>query len=397
MSIRRFLAVTHEATITGAPMNLLHLMRWLRANTDLDLQVLVLADGPLRDRFEQVAEVTVIDRGSIASAMRLVELGLHHLGSRRAWRPVAAGRLVPQLRHLRDLDVVYLNSLASLPVLPFLPPSGLVVSHVHELQVATRTQRPHIRELLRDGPDLWIAASGAVRDLLVDEAGVPSASVRVHYEFIDAVGVAARRISIRQVSELRRSYRIPADAAVVMGAGTVDWRKGPDLFIQLATEVRRRTREPVHFVWLGGDLQGIDMARLRSDLERSGADHVHFIGTHPDPVPWFAVADVFALTSREDPFPLVCLEHAAMGHPIVTYRNGGMPELLEAAGPAAATGIVDHLDVGAMAERILALLDDDGLRQAASEELRRRVLGHHDVSVAAPELLADLESAWSRR
>jgi glycosyltransferase involved in cell wall biosynthesis len=393
MTIRRFLAVTHEATITGAPMNLLHLVRWLTEHTDIEVHVLVLQDGPLRQRFESVAEVTVLDRQAAASAARLVEMGLHHLGSRRVWRPIAAARLVPQLRHLRDADIVYLNSLGSLSVLPFLPPASLVVSHVHELQVATRTQRPHIQELLRSGPDLWVAASGAVGDMLVHEVGVPATAVRVHHEFIDATGVASRVVDLREVSELRRSYRIPADAAVVMGAGTIDWRKGPDLFIQLATEVRRRTREPVHFVWLGADLESVDMARLRSDLTRSGADHVHFSGIQIDPFPWFTVADVFALTSREDPFPLVCLEHAAMGHPIVTYRNGGMPELLDAAGPAAAAGIVDYLDVGTMAERVLALLEDDELRTAASDELRFRVLEHHDVSVAAPALLEDLEAA----
>lgn len=397
MSIRRLLAVTHEATITGAPMNLLHLVRWLTEHTDIEVHVLVLQDGPLRPRFESVADVTVLDRGGAASAIRLVETGLHHLGSSRAWRPVAAARLVPQLRHLRDIDVVYLNSLGSLSVLPFLPPAGLVVSHVHELQVATRTQRPHIQHLLRSGPDLWVAASAAVGEMLVDEVGVPAEAVRVHHEFIDATDVAAREAELREVSSLRRSYRIPADAAVVMGAGTVDWRKGPDLFIQLATEVRRRTREPVHFVWMGADLRSIDMVRLRSDLARARADHVHFGGVQPDPVPWFSVADVFALTSREDPFPLVCLEHAAMGHPIVTYRNGGMPELLEAAGPAAATGIIDYLDVGAMATQVLRLLEDEELRQAASDGLRRRVLEHHDVTVAAPALLRDLEAAWAER
>jgi glycosyltransferase involved in cell wall biosynthesis len=111
----------------------------------------------------------------------------------------------------------------------------------------------------------------------------------------------------------------------------------------------------------------------------------------PDPLPWFAMGDVFALTSREDPYPLVGLECAALAKPIVTYRNGGLPELLEAAGPEAALGVVDHLDVGAMAEQVIALLDNDRLRRTAGEQLRRHVLAHHDASVAAPALWADLQ------
>src|SRR5690606_23667406 len=109
-----------------------------------------------------------------------------------------------------------------------------------------------------------------------------------------------------------------------------------------------------------------------------------------DPMPWFAMADVFALTSREDPYPLVCLENATLGTPIVTYRNGGMPELLEAAGPEAALGIIDYLDVGAMATRIIELLTSEDLSKKAGTQLRDRVMAVHDVDVAAPKLAADL-------
>jgi len=391
MSPVRLLAVTHETTLTGAPMNLLHLLTWIREHTDIDLHVLIVDDGPLRHRFEAISEVTVLDRASMWKALGLAERGLVHLGSSRAWHKLAATRLVPQLRHLEGFDIAYLNSLASLSVLPHLPPTRAVVSHVHELEVALRSWRPGPgRDAFMTRPDRWIAASGAVRHMLIDEVGLPAERVLLHHEFIPAQNIASRRPSLRDTEQRRRELRIPADAAIVMGAGTIDWRKGPDLFVQLAAEMRRRTREPVHFIWVGGDLGGIEMTRLQADIDRTGADHVHFIGTRPDPYPWFAMADVFALTSREDPYPLVVLEHAAMGHPIVTYRNGGIPELLDAAGPWAAQGIVDHLDVGALADRTLALLNSDHQRRLAADEVQAYVLAHHDVDVAAPKLVADI-------
>lgn len=390
---RRLLAVAHEATLTGSPMNLLHLLRWVRAETDTEVHTLVLHDGALRHRFEEVGEVTLLDRWAPAALLGTVQAGLVHLGSSRAWKPVAAARLRPQLARLGSFDLVYLNSLPSVQVLPYLRESRAVVAHVHELQVAFQTwdSTSQVQDF-RTRPDRWLAASGAVRDLLVDEIGLPPAQVLVHHEFIQARELAARSVSLREIERCRQEYRIPAEASVVVGAGTVDWRKGADLFVQLATEVRRRTRDPVHFVWVGGDLRGADFVRVRSDLERAGADHVHFVGVRPDPVPWFAMADVFALTSREDPFPLVVLESASLGVPIVTYRNGGIPELLTAAGPDAAQGIIDHLDVGAMAAQVLALLGDPVRRAAAADQVRSRVLDAHDVSVAAPRLWADLEA-----
>ncbi|WCO65865.1 glycosyltransferase [Iamia majanohamensis] len=387
----RLLAVAHEVTLTGAPMNLLHLLRWLRAHEDVEVHTLVVRDGPLRHRFEEVGGVTLLDRWVVPELLGTLQVGLEHLGSRRAWKPVAAARLIPQLRGLDDFDLVYCNSLTSASMLRHLPASGAVVAHAHELEVAYRLWRAeHEVSLFRTRPDRWIAASGAVRDLLVGEVGLPPDRVSVHHEFIDVGQVDGRAVGLREVERCRRELRIPTDAAVVVGAGTVDWRKGPDLFVQLACEVRRRTREPVHFVWVGGDLRSPDWERVRSDRDRAGADHVHFVGVKPDPLPWFAMADVFALTSREDPFPLVCLEAAALGVPIVTYRNGGMPELLEAAGAEAAHGIVDHLDVGALAERTLALVDSDALRAVAGASLRERVRAEHDVTVAAPRLWADL-------
>src|SRR5690606_28784969 len=116
-------------------------------------------------------------------ALGIAHRGLLHLGSRRAYRPIARARLVPQLRALRDFDVVYLNSLPSLAVLPYLPPAQLVVSHVHELQVAVRTWRhtPEF-ELFSSRPDLWVAASDAVGRLLTDEIGLPPSRVAVHHE-----------------------------------------------------------------------------------------------------------------------------------------------------------------------------------------------------------------------
>lgn len=391
MTLRRLLAVTHEATVTGAPMNLLHLLTWIREETDIETHLLVVDDGPLRHRFEQITEVTVLDQSIAARALGLTQLGLRHLGSTRAWRPVAAARLVPQLRHLRGFDLVYLNSLTSLSVSPYLPANGPVVSHVHELEVATRTLPSIERGLLESVPSAWIAASDAVRRMLVEEVGLLGERVLLHYEYVDPRPFERPGPSLRDIERMRREVGVPSEAAVVMGAGTIDWRKGPDLFVQVATEVRRRTRDAVSFLWVGGHLEGSDWERVSSDIRRAGADHVRFLGFKTDPRRWFALADVFALTSREDPFPLVCLEHALLSHPIVTYRNGGMVELLAAAGPDAATGIVDHLDVGSFADRVISFLESDRRRSMAGAQLRERVSAHHTTAVSAPALIDDLE------
>ena len=54
---KRVLFISHDATRTGAPMILLHLLRWLRANTELSFDVLLRDGGELAGEFEQTAQV----------------------------------------------------------------------------------------------------------------------------------------------------------------------------------------------------------------------------------------------------------------------------------------------------------------------------------------------------
>lgn len=393
MTLRRMLAVTHEASLTGAPMVFADLMEWIGQNTDIELDVLLMQDGPLRQRLERVATVTTPKATRVGSTLDMAAQVLIARGSTNMAPKVEALRLRREYGDYDGYDLLYLNSQTTLDILPFLPRSGPVVSHIHELGTAVRLFQSIARDptLLRNGPDHWVAAAAAVQQMLVEQVGCPPDRVHLHHAFIRAREISDRLVDPGEVGRLRRSLGIPQDAAVVMAAGTVDWRKAPDLFVQLAGEVQRRTDRPVHFVWVGGDLTSDEWIKTEGDLARAGTPNVHFTGLQDDPIPWFHLADVFVLTSHEDPFPLVCLEHAALGHPIVTFRNGGMPELLGPAGVEAAAGIVDHLDVTGMATRVLELLASAPLRATVGEQLRSRVLGHHDLSVAAPALVDDLE------
>jgi glycosyltransferase involved in cell wall biosynthesis len=86
------------------------------------------------------------------------------------------------------------------------------------------------------------------------------------------------------------------------------------------------------------------------------------IGEVADTAPYMAGLDLFLLTSREDPFPLVMLEAARQAVPVVCFEGAG-----------GATEFVDET-VGAT----VPMLDVAGMTAAvkrfkASPELRRRV------------------------
>ena len=98
----------------------------------------------------------------------------------------------------------------------------------------------------------------------------------------------------------------------------------------------------------------------------------------------FAAMDVFALTSREDPFPLVMLEAAAAGVPLVCFAGGGgAPEFAHPdAGRVAA-----YLDVAGMAAAVSDLLEREEERQRMGQIAAERVRKRHTVDQAGPVLV----------
>jgi glycosyltransferase involved in cell wall biosynthesis len=97
---------------------------------------------------------------------------------------------------------------------------------------------------------------------------------------------------------------------------------------------------------------------------------------------------VFALVSREDPFPLVMLEAAFAGKPVVCFEGaGGAPEFVE---PDAGF-VVPYLDVGAMADRVAQLLRSEDLRLQLGQRGHDKVRRQHDVEIAGPQILGVIE------
>ena len=171
---------------------------------------------------------------------------------------------------------------------------------------------------------------------------------------------------------------------MVGACGMISWRKGTDLFVQLARRVLAATAKPVMFVWLGGPLDQGEYQNLRYDARVMGIDdRLVFPGAVDSPLPYFNQFDVFVLPSREDPFPLVMMEAASLGKPLVCFAHAGSaPELVE----SDAGMVVPYMDLDAMAAAVLKLMDDPELRATLGEGARRKILERHDLAVGAEHI-----------
>jgi len=381
MTARGILFVSHDATRSGAPIALLHFLRWFKTNSKRPFAVLLQVGGELVADFEELADTWSIDRSCWRrDALRtrlLITAGLGALARR------AEAKDVQRFAAMCSPSLVYVNSIASARVIDVLDPQVPVLSHVHELGFAFRVNASSALPRLIAQTRQFIACSNSVRQNLVHEEGVAPERVETVYESISVNQVRGERTRQQILQELHA----PANALLVVGCGTVSWRKGVDLFVQLARAVCGQ-RPGAYFAWIGGGAPW-ELAQFEHDVRLAGLrEKTRLVGAVSKPADYLAAADVFVLTSREDPYPLACLEAAALEKPIVCFADaGGMPEFVE----GDCGFIVPYLDITEMADRVVSLLDSSDCRLRMGAAARRKVAERHDVSSAAPRIMEIIE------
>ena len=251
--------------------------------------------------------------------------------------------------------MIYSNTITNGMVIDALAaPARTVITHVHELShwIDNRVDPVGLARTMHH-TDRFIAASRAVEAHLL-RMGVAPSMVDVVYETVDL----RERPSDNARTAIRRLHGIPPGAFVVGGVGTTDWRKAPDVFVQVAAALMRlRPHADLHFLWLGGHDGGLADAELRHDAVLAGLEgRVHFVAAQPNPLDYLSGFDVLALTSREDPFPLVCLEAASVGTPIVCFAGAGGAPSSSRPMPVC---IVPYLDVHAFARALARAIRND--------------------------------------
>ena len=102
-----------------------------------------------------------------------------------------------------------------------------------------------------------------------------------------------------------------------------------------------------------------DEARHQAHARRHGAgERVHFAGATSEPAGYYAAADAFLLPTAYEAFPLVSLEAAAAGLPLLAARVSGVEELVD----DGRNGWFVTRDASAIAQRLRRLGDDPALR-----------------------------------
>jgi glycosyltransferase involved in cell wall biosynthesis len=175
---------------------------------------------------------------------------------------------------------------------------------------------------------------------------------------------------MKRAGELRRQFKIPVQAPVVLFVGRLTRDKGiPELF-QAFLQLEKQL--PETRLLLVGSFEDGDPLPL--DLRKQMEAHPHIIlaGPASDPAPYYATADVLVLPSHREGLPTVVLEGHAAGIPVIGARVTGIVDLLV----DGKTGLLFPVgDVTALAAAMAVLIRDKDLADRlalAGQELVKR-------------------------
>jgi glycosyltransferase involved in cell wall biosynthesis len=344
--------VSHDARPTGSQYLMLHLGKAIRSDVGRDVEFVLLGDGILLDEFAAVGAVHLLtDPDQRSAAARSVARRLRERGSEAAIiGSVVSGDFVATLREAGFRVVSLVNEFPGvIRQLNCVGRAVAVALHADVVVFPNRRVEAEFAALVSTP-----LGQGVVR---------PQGLYRQHAGK-DLGHVGSYRAA------LRTRFRCPPDTQIVIGVGQPDARTGFDLFIDTALHVCGQ-REDVVFIWIGPQIESLLPDAWQRWAWSECWHRIHVSGQvgFEDLDTFYRGADVFLLTSREDPLPSVLLDALDVGLPAIAFaESGGAADLLE----SGAGRLVPDENVAAMADETLRLLDDEPARQTLGDAGRTR-------------------------
>jgi glycosyltransferase involved in cell wall biosynthesis len=354
--------VVHETSRTGAPI-----LGWniaSRLAAVYNIFTVRLGEGPLTPEFEAIS------------------VEVHGPFSKNETRDIDAEYGLRPLFDGRSFKYAIINSIEARPVLQACAKAGIpTVLLVHEFSSMVWPYKSLINAY-RVASEIVFPAPIVARSALDADPGLAARPYHIIPQGMSMLPGRHKPASGSDDAKIQTLAALRAGGTmIVLGAGSVQIRKGVDLFLEVAAGVQRHApARPVHFVWVGGGYRPREdlgySLYLEEHLNRAGlADHFTFVDAVADMEPVYALADAFLLTSRLDPLPNVTIDAAMRGIPIICFKDAsGMADLL-LADPETQEGVVPHLDSAAAAEVIVRLAGDEASRYrlaAATEQCAMR-------------------------
>jgi glycosyltransferase involved in cell wall biosynthesis len=205
--------------------------------------------------------------------------------------------------------------------------------------------------------------------------GVPAHRALSLIHVIDVEHFASGRDKAwRERDQIRTQLGLKSTTFIYVGR--LWWGKGICYLLEAFSEVQRRTEVEVSLLLVG---DGPEEIRLRQICQEHDIRNVVFAGFHQKPeLPrYYAVADVFVFPTLGDPYGLVVDEAMACSLPVISTSAAG--EIRDRVEEGVNGYIVSPEDSALLADRMLQLARDPGLRERMGKVSAEKIAGHTPV------------------
>ena len=340
---QRVVLVSHDAHPHGAQLLAIHMARGFAIDLKYEVDIVLLGEGRLKSEFEKwgvVHDLSGVDpTGNEATALAEE---LYRNGASTAFCNTAvAGFFLATLKHC----------------------GFSCVSLIHELPGVIREKGlERSMEQISTNADAIVFPSEKNLEAVAGIVELPADRCVVRPQGVFRKNTYLKSNDKWQARKaLREKHGLAESANIAIGIGYADHRKGIDLFVSIGARVMKENPDAV-FVWVGHRDEDIWPGISKAVKESGYSDRFVFTGLDFDTDLYYAGADVYTLTSREDPFPLVVLEAMESGLPVVAFEDrSGVCDLLKRGSGVLAPG----LSVDEFAGLVSRLFED----QAFASEL----------------------------
>jgi glycosyltransferase involved in cell wall biosynthesis len=387
---RKILFISHDASRTGAPFVLLHLLRWIKKNTDIEFEILLKNGGELEKEFESIAQTHYWNCGD--KSKNFTQNILKKVGILQGDTNQEKSRLIEEIKN-KKFDLIFANSVASSDVAVEIKRETKIptILYIHELEISIRQYCGlEVFDQAKMMLDFFIGSSRLVYENLKENHKISEDRLGLVFDYIPAKEYHENKENFNKEKN-RKKMGIPSSAFVVGSCGTIDWRKGVDLIPQIARLTKEKSDLLIYFFWFGGYQNGIDFEKIMYDVKNLDLkENVIFTDYALEK---FSAIDVFLLSSREDPFPLVCLEAASLEKPIICFDNaGGMPDFVD----KDAGFVAPYLNIEIVSEKIIELAKNIKLSDSLGKNAAQKVINNYDVEIAGKKILAIIDQNIKR-
>lgn len=191
---------------------------------------------------------------------------------------------------------------------------------------------------------------------------------------------------------LHQKLRLTDDNIILLSVGRLGKEKNFDFLIKMFSCLKNRG-QTTHLVIVG---EGPENKNLAKQIKQFGLEsYVHLTGGFPvETMPAiYADADIFVFASKSEVHPMVAIEAAASGLPLVVVKDPAFKGVVE----DKVNGFITDEDLVSFTQKVELLLEDQALRKKMGQLSQKNIKRHFVKEVILKDLLNVYQTLLDRK